>query len=234
MRPQVRSAPRYVPEVRHGSQAVLPTLRTERLVLRDWSEADLDPFAELNADTAVMEHFPSTLTRAESDDLVERIRHQAVASGFSLWAVEVAGPGPRRHGPEDSGPGSTGRTGFAGFTGIIRPPFVVPGRIDAGTVEIGWRLSRWAWGHGYATEAATAVLAASFERFGLVEVVSFTVADNLRSQAVMERVGLRRTPDRDFDHPRWEPAWGEELRRHQVWSIDRAAWEQSSVATEPQ
>jgi ribosomal-protein-alanine N-acetyltransferase len=238
VRPRVRSAPRYVQEVRHGSRTVLPTIRTERLVLRDWGDGDLEPFAALNADAEVMEHFPSTLTRAESDDLVERIRHQAVDAGFSLWAVEVADPEPSRPGPADPGPsdgrpGSTWRTGFAGFTGIIRPPFVVSGRIDAGTVEIGWRLARWAWGRGLATEAASAVLGAAFTEFGLEEVVSFTVADNLRSQAVVQRIGLRRAPDRDFDHPRWEPSWGEGLRRHLVWSIDRAVWERQHAEAEP-
>lgn len=187
-------------------------------MLRDWQNSDLEPFAALNADPEVMAHFPSVLTRPESDELVERIRQHARTEGFSLWAVEVA-----RAVASEEIDGGAG-TGFCGFVGMISPPFVVPGRIEAGTVEVGWRLARWAWGHGYATEAASAVLDRAFRVHDLPEVVSFTVADNVGSQAVMERIGLRRSPERDFDHPRWEPAWGAALQRHLVWSIDRASW----------
>lgn len=65
-------------------------------------------------------------------------------------------------------------------------------------VEIGWRLVRWAWGNGYATEAAAATLKDAFDRAGLVEVLAYTAPDNVRSQAVMARLRLRRDPARDF------------------------------------
>jgi RimJ/RimL family protein N-acetyltransferase len=204
------TTPRYVPAVAPSAPAGLPTIRTERLVLRDWRDDDLEPFARINADPEVMAHFPAVLSRTESDGVVERIRRHAAAEGFSLWAVEVVDGGDE--------------VGFCGFTGIISPPFVVPGRIEPGVAEIGWRLARWAWGHGFATEAASAVLDRAFRVLDLPEVVSFTVAANHRSQAVMERIGLTRSPERDFGHPRWEPSWGTERRRHLVWSVGRDPW----------
>ncbi len=193
-----------------GARDGLPTLRTDRLVLRDWESSDAAPFAEMNADPEVMAHFPSVLGRHESDELIERIRLHTDAEGFGLWAIDAPHP--------------DGGHALAGFVGLIRPPFVVPGRIEAGTVEVGWRLATWAWGRGFATEGASAALDQAFRRHGLDSVVSFTVADNHRSMAVMERIGLRRDPGRDFDHPRWEPGWGENRRAHLVWSIDGTAW----------
>ena len=136
----------------------------------------------MNADPAVMEHFPSTLTSAESAAMVERIEHHLDAEGFGLWAVEVPGVAP-----------------FIGFVGLQRVPF------DAHftpAVEVGWRLDAAHWGHGYATEAALACLDLGFGTVGLPEIVSMTTPGNLRSQRVMERIGMHRDPADDFDHPR--------------------------------
>lgn len=90
-------------------------------------------------------------------------------------------------------------------------------------VEIGWRLSRAAWGHGYATEAAAAALDDPFDWAGLRQVVSYTAASNGRSQAVMRRLGMTRDPADDFEHPDL-PA-GHRLRRHVVYRIDAATWQ---------
>jgi RimJ/RimL family protein N-acetyltransferase len=124
---------------------VLPTeISTPRLLLRPWRDADLAPFAALNADARVMEHFPAPLGRAESDAAAARIRSHLDAHGFGLWAVEVIGQTP-----------------FVGYTGLSRP------RFDAHftpCVEIGRRLAATHWGHGYATEAARAVLRVAFEQ----------------------------------------------------------------------
>ncbi|MCO6000039.1 GNAT family N-acetyltransferase [Actinoallomurus rhizosphaericola] len=158
-----------------------PVLTTERLILRRWRDSDREPFAALNADPEVMEHFPETLDRARSDAFVDRIEEVFEERGFGHWAVEVA---------------ATGR--FIGFTGLWVP------RFDAHftpTVEIAWRLARPAWGHGYASEAARRVLAFAFEDLRLPEVVSFTAHQNLRSQAVMRRIGMTHDADGDFDHP---------------------------------
>lgn len=174
-----------------------PQLRTARLLLRRWREEDLRPFAALNADPAVMAHYAAPLTAARSDHLVDRIEAAFDRDGFGLWAVEVI---------------ATGR--FIGFTGLAEVTFAahfVP------AAEVGWRLARPAWGHGYATEAARAALGYGFEVAGLDEVVSFTSVPNWRSQAVMRRLGMVHHPADDFDHPDL-PA-GHRLRRHVLYRI---------------
>jgi len=157
-----------------------PTLVTPRLRLRPWRAEDLAAFARLNADPAVMEHFPALLDRAESDALAARIRRGLEERGFGLWAVEAEG------------------LPFAGFVGLSVPGFEAP---FTPCVEVGWRLAREAWGRGYATEAARAALRFGFETLGLAEIVSFTVPQNRRSRRVMEKLGMDHDPADDFDHP---------------------------------
>jgi ribosomal-protein-alanine N-acetyltransferase len=176
-----------------------PELRTERLLLRRWRPADREPFAALNADPAVMEHFPATMSRAESDGLVDRIEAAFDARGYALWAVEVTGDG-----------------GFAGFVGLAPVTFEAP---FAPAVEVGWRLARERWGRGYATEAARAAVAFGFDVVGLDEITSFTVPANIRSRRVMERLGMSRDPADDFDHPVIPP--GHPLRRHVLYRLPR-------------
>jgi len=159
-----------------------PELRTDRLLLRRWREEDREPFAEMNADPAVMEHFPARLTRAESDAFVDRVEQGFADHGFGLWAVEAGGE-------------------LVGFTGLSVPRFRVAW-MDAReqpVVEVGWRLRRSAWGRGYATEAARECVRFAFEDLGRDEVVSFTVVGNVRSRAVMERLGMRYLTA--YDHP---------------------------------
>jgi RimJ/RimL family protein N-acetyltransferase len=174
---------------------------TDRLLLRRWRPEDRAPFAALNADPEVMEHFPARLTRAESDAFVDRIETGFAEHGFGLWAVEVQATGE-----------------FIGFTGLSVPSFDAP---FTPAVEIGWRLARPAWGHGYASEAARGALDAAFTRYGLAEVVSFTSVDNVRSQAVMRRIGMTHDPADDFDHPRLPP--GDRLQRHVLYRAARPA-----------
>lgn len=174
-------------------------IRTERLLLRRWRESDRAPWAEMCADPAVMEHFPSTLDRARSDAMVDRIDSHFAAHGFGLWAVEVL------H-----------ERSFIGFVGLQRLDYDAP---FTPAVEIGWRLARAAWGHGYATEAARAVLDHAFGVLDLPAVVSVTVPANVRSIAVMERIGMERVADGDFDHPKVEA--GSPLRRHVLYRITR-------------
>lgn len=177
-------------------------LITDRLVLRRWRPVDLEPFAALNADPEVMQHFPSTLDRAASDALAARAESAFDRDGFGLWAVEVAATG-----------------GFIGFVGLAVPRFEAP---FTPAVEIGWRLACAAWGHGYATEAATAAIDDAFDRVGLAEIVSFTAVLNDRSQAVMRRLGMTHHPAEDFDHPNL-PA-GHRLRRHVLYRLNATTW----------
>jgi RimJ/RimL family protein N-acetyltransferase len=159
--------------------AAAPELRTDRLLLRGWQPADLAPFAALNADPTVVEYLRGPLDRATSDGMVARIQTHWTEHGFGLWAAEADAT-------------------FIGFVGLATVPF----RAEfTPAVEIGWRLAHAAWGHGYATEAAQAVLEFAWAELGLPELVSFTAAGNLRSRAVMERLGMTRDPAEDFDHP---------------------------------
>ncbi len=174
-----------------------PDIRTERLRLRRWVEADREPFARMNADPDVMAQFPAPLSRRDSDVLVDRIEAGFARHGFGLWALEV----------ETSGE-------FIGFTGLAVPDFETS---FTPTVEIGWRLARSAWGKGYATEAGRAVLDVAFLELLVAELVSFTAESNARSRAVMERLGLTRDPAGDFDHPNIAP--GHPLCHHVLYRI---------------
>jgi RimJ/RimL family protein N-acetyltransferase len=178
-------------------------LRTERLVLRDWRDGDREPFAALNADPRVMEHFPARLTRMESDAMVDRIVGDLRRQGWGLWAVT--------HRDEDR---------FLGFTGLLEVTFEAP---FTPAIEIGWRYAAEAWGHGFATEAARAALGYAFSTLALDEIVSMTAQSNVRSQRVMERLGMKRDPTDDFDHPLI--VVGHRLRRHVLYRLTRRAWE---------
>lgn len=180
-----------------------PVLGTPRLLLRRWRDADREPFADLNADPVVMEHFPATLTRARSDAAVERIESSFARDGWGLWAVERRDDGA-----------------LLGFTGLSRPGQLP--HLD-GEVEIGWRLAAHAWGQGYATEAAREVLRFAFAPDGadLRAVVSFTAATNVRSQALMRRLGMTHDPADDFVHPALPV--GSPLRPHVLHRLVRPA-----------
>jgi RimJ/RimL family protein N-acetyltransferase len=175
---------------------------TRRLVLRQWCDEDRTPFAVLNADPLVMEHFPALLTRDQSEALVDRFSERIMRDGYGLWAVEVLNS-----------------TEFIGYVGLAAPTWEAA---FTPCTEIGWRLARSAWGHGYATEAANAALATAFGIIGLDDVVSFTTTGNLRSQHVMRRIGMTHSPSEDFDHPLMA---GGPLSRHVLYRISRADWE---------
>lgn len=158
------------------------TLETERLYLRPWKDADVEPFEALNADPRVCEFYPTEgFTRAESLAMIARIRDEMAQYGFGLWAVEV----------KESG-------AFIGYTGLKHLRAHHP---LAPAVEVGWRLAHSAWGQGYASEAAREALRYGFDELVLPEIVSFTTPVNRRSLAVMQRIGMERAPERDFLHP---------------------------------
>ena len=142
--------------------------------LRRWEDSDRAPFAAMNADPVVMEFFPSVLTREQSDAFVDRIQERWSVYGWGLWALEVDGD-------------------FAGFVGLSPVAFL------DGEVEIGWRLARRFWGKGLATAAASEVRDYAFTAIGLPGIVSFTTVSNVRSQRVMQKIGM--TFAEEFDHP---------------------------------
>ena len=180
-------------------------LRTERLLLRRWRDADREPFAALNADPRVMEYLPKLLSREESDALADRIESHCAEHGFGLWAVEVPGQVP-----------------FMGWIGLSIPGFETH---FTPCVEIGWRLAAEQWNKGYATEGARAALEFGFAKLDLTEVVSFTVPDNIRSRRVMEKIGMRHLED--FEHPLLDP--GHPLRSHVLYKVRPADLQRASA-----
>jgi RimJ/RimL family protein N-acetyltransferase len=178
-------------------------LTTPRLWLRQWRASDREPFARLNADPVVMEFMTACLSRTESDAFVRKAAAEIAHQGWGLWAVESRVSGA-----------------FVGFVGLRAPSFEAP---FTPCVEIGWRLERASWGQGFATEAGLECLRFAFETVALPEVVSFTVYPNVRSRAVMDRLGMARVADGDFDHPRI-PA-GHRLRRHVLYKLRRVDWQ---------
>ncbi|MFN0154529.1 MAG: GNAT family N-acetyltransferase [Gaiella sp.] len=188
-----------------------PVVSGPRVLLRGWRDNDLEAFARLNEDPEVMKHFPRALSREESDAMVrERIAEHFSEHGFGLWAVEVPGVAT-----------------FIGFVGLQAPPFEA--RFTP-CVEVGWRLAREHWGHGYATEAGRVALDFGFESVGLEEIVSFAPLVNSRSIAVMQRLGMR--PDGTFDHPRL--ADGHPLRPHVLYRLQRSRHAAQGDSAAPQ
>jgi RimJ/RimL family protein N-acetyltransferase len=185
--------------VSNGRDTLPREIRTERLLLRPWIAADREPFAAMNADPQVRQHFPALLSREESDASVARIEAHFAEHGYGFWAVEVPGIAP-----------------FAGMVGLAVVPFEAA---FTPCVEIGWRLAVPHWGSGYATEAARAALAFGFDELKLNEIVAFTVPGNVRSRRVMERIGMSHDPADDFDHP--SVADGHPFRRHVLYRTGR-------------
>jgi len=151
---------------------VVDELSTERLSLRAWRDEDREPFAALNADPVVMEHYPLTLTRHESDAMVDRIEARFARDGWGLWAVEVVDTGE-----------------FTGYVGLSAPAF------DAHftpAVEVGWRLAHEYWGRGYAPEAGRAALDYAFDVLHLYRVEADIDPRNTASIHLVERLGFRR------------------------------------------
>ena len=173
---------------------------TDRLRLRQWLATDREPFAALNADPRVMEFFPATLDRATSDAMADYCEALIAKRGWGFWAAEVKGSGQ-----------------FIGFVGLHTPselPF-------SPCVEIAWRLAFKHWGKGFASEAASGALQVGFGLLNLPEIVSFTAVRNLRSRAVMERLGMREAPS-TFEHP--HISVDSPLRLHCLYRLSRDDW----------
>jgi RimJ/RimL family protein N-acetyltransferase len=182
----------------------LKSISTERLILRNWEDRDRDLFFRINSDDRVMEFFPFRRDRTQSDAMLDRLRHGIALDGYGFSAVEIA---------------ETGQCiGFAGIHAAEIEPVVPPG-----SIEIGWRLAPEFWGFGYVTEAAEAMLRFGFETHGFREIISFAVWNNVRSIAVMERIGMRRDFAADFDHPRI-PDTHPALKRHVLYRLPRDDW----------
>lgn len=177
---------------------------TPRLLVRQWRARDREPFAATNADPVVMAHFPGPLTREESDALAGRCEGLIAERGWGAWAAEIKATGE-----------------FIGFVGLHIPQDDLP---LSPCVEVLWRLAREHWGRGFATEAAQGALQVGFEKLQLPEIVSFTVPTNIRSRAVMERLGMQMDAA-TFQHPGLPD--GHPLRTHVSYRLSRERWRQS-------
>lgn len=184
-------------------------IETDRLILRAWTEKDYPAFAALNADPKVREFYPNILSQVESDTAASRIQQSLQEKGYGLWAVEVKNGAP-----------------FIGYVGLSMPTFQAA---FAPCVEIGWRLAYTHWGKGYATEAAMRVLEFGFQTLKLPEIVSFTVPANNRSLHVMERIGMKRDPSADFEHPLLPD--DSPLKQHVLYRIRRDEFLEAQAAT---
>ena len=191
---------------------------TPRLLLCTWSEEDAEVLLALSRDPEVMRFFPALATREQVQQLVTRHRAELAAGRPGLYAVHTRAAEP-------------GGARCLGFVGLAVPRFDPPFPASDPCVEIGWRLRRDAWGHGYASEAARESLRHGFETLALEEVVSFTAVANEPSRAVMRRIGLRHDPAGDFDHPLLEP--GHPLRRHVLYRLSAAEWRSSRSGAVP-
>lgn len=179
-------------------------LETTRLRIRNWLETDRPLFAEINADPKVMEFFPRQRSRQEADALMDEAQRRISETGLGFFALALR---------DTDEP-----IGFLGLARTDLEPF-----LPDGTVEIGWRLAVRFWRQGYVTEASEAMLRQGFEKHGLAEIVSFAVENNKRSTAVMQRLGMRRDPARDFVHPR-VPDTAPQLQQHVLYAISRDEW----------
>ncbi len=161
-------------------------IETERLTLSAWTEAERAPFRAMTADPEVMHDYDAPFTEAQADTRFDRHMAAFGRDGFGKWAL-------RR---KDDG-------AYLGYCGVSP---IWPTLAPAPGLEIGWRLVRTAWGHGYASEAARAALPDVFARTTAAEIITFTLPTNERSQAVMRRLGLHRDAARDFLYETGLPA----------------------------
>ena len=171
------------------------TLHSSRLALRPWREQDLEPLSALNGDAESMRHFPSVMSRAESDAWAARLRAHIDTHGWGFWVVEERGGAP-----------------FIGVVGLLNIPWQA--RFTP-AVEVGWRIAPAHRRRGFAEEAARAALDFGFATLGLAEIVAFTIAANEPSRRLMERLGMK--PDGGFEHPRLPE--GHPMREHLLYRL---------------
>jgi RimJ/RimL family protein N-acetyltransferase len=172
---------------------------SERLGFRTWREEDIDPFAQLCADPVVMEYFPKLLTRAETEASVNRFRKHYADRGFCFFPVDELATGT-----------------FIGFIGMQMVSFEAS---FSPAIEIGWRLQRTAWGKGFATEGALRCLEYGFAELAASAIYSFTAVINLRSERVMQKIGMSRVGL--FDHPLVADP---RLKSHVLYKVEKGAF----------
>lgn len=172
-------------------------IETERLILRTWEEDDMNAYYSLNQDPKVVEFLFKMTSINQARAFIETMNRQFNAHGYTIFALEEK---------------QTGK--WIGFTGLNAP---VWSERFTPCVEIGWRIRSDCWGHGYATEAAKAILDYGFKMCALDEILAWTVPANIRSIRVMEKIGMMRDFNGDFYHP--EIPSGHPLSKHILYRI---------------
>jgi RimJ/RimL family protein N-acetyltransferase len=173
-------------------------LQTDRLTLRPWEERDRAPYVRINADPVVRRFYPDLNTPETTNGWIDNYIRKWNEDGISFFVVERKNDGA-----------------FIGDVGVSRLDYAVPGGPE---FEIGWLTDSRHWGQGYAPEAARAALDFAWETLpGLPEIVAFTYKRNYASRRVMEKIGMVRDPERDFEHPKVPE--GHFLRPHVLYSI---------------
>lgn len=172
---------------------------TPRLILRGWKERDAAPFQQICSDPVVMEHLGPLMTLAEAQAMILRVQALQAEAGYCFWAMENRADGTLM--------------GFCGVkTGAVGTPI-------EGRLEIGWRMARSYWGNGFAYEAASATVDWVWANQSANTIWAITTPNNLRSQTLMQRLGMKRQRELDFDH-QGLPA-GDPLRPHVTYRIER-------------
>lgn len=174
-------------------------IETPRLLLRPWEERDRASFHAIKSDARVMATLGPLQTREQSDATLDRWTAFAARWGYGFWAMQRRADGV-----------------LLGYCGLVHPPAGTP---VAGELEIGWGLGSPHWRQGYARETAAATLAWAWANTARDRVVAITTPGNHASRALMERLGMRRLVDGDFDHPAL--AEGDPLRPHVSYAIPR-------------
>ena len=180
-------------------------LETERLILRDWRGEDWAPFFRHTNTPAVMRWLGGLIPEDKQQAMQDRLNDYHERYGHNFWIVERKADGGELAGE------------ILGFCGLKRAN---QEGAPIGDFEIGWRLREDAWGHGYAKEAAQASLKAGFETFGAPHIIALTVPGNAASWGLMERLGMRRREDLDFESTDFDPEGGTMI----VYAISRDEW----------
>ncbi|MDX1446597.1 GNAT family N-acetyltransferase [Lishizhenia sp.] len=144
---------------------------SQRLGFRNWKDADLDIYAAMNANTDVMQYFPTLMTQEESKASIEKFNSQFQELGYTYYAVDELESGE-----------------FIGFIGLSWKDFESS---FTPATDIGWRLKPSAWGKGYATEGAQRCLAYAFEVLKLEKVIAICPEVNTPSERVMQKIGMK-------------------------------------------
>ncbi|MFN8769845.1 MAG: GNAT family N-acetyltransferase [Neisseriaceae bacterium] len=175
---------------------------TKRLILRNWLDSDLNKLYKINQDPIVMEFFPHLYSMDKTLEQIKSFKEHYQKHGHTFFACEL----------KDT-------QEFIGSVGL----FTIDNNLPfAPNIEIGWRTAKEYWNKGYATEAANECLKIGFEEFNLQEIVSYTAKINHRSEHIMQKIGMFRDMNGDFDNPKIEPT--HILCPHILYRITKKDW----------